>query len=288
MKTSKHYYTDGITTIKLKDGAPVPESFHRGRTFNHKTWNKGLKVATDERVRKNHESATKARIASGNYVSWNKGLTKENCESLKRVSEKVSKARKGKSPWNKGIPMSDEAKMKLSNSNKGKTAWNKGLTKDTDTRLIGTSLKQRGHKDYVLDWNKAKQKEYETKKLNKSFNTSKPEKELYEQLCLKYGKGNVLHPYRCSEYKHNCDFYIVSEKLFIELNYHWAHGGKPYNPNDEDCINLLNKWKEKARDHVQYRYAIDYWTNKDVQKLKDFRDNKLNFLIIYPNLTIDK
>lgn len=33
---------------------------------------------------------------------------------------------KGKTTWNKGIPMSDEAKKKLSASSKGRKSWNKG------------------------------------------------------------------------------------------------------------------------------------------------------------------
>jgi hypothetical protein len=38
-----------------------------------------------------------------------------------------STIQKGKTPWNKGIPMTDEAKQNLSNSIKGKEIWNKGV-----------------------------------------------------------------------------------------------------------------------------------------------------------------
>ena len=289
MKETKHFYTDGIKTIKLSPNSIIPEGFHKGRTFKVNTWNKGLKAATDERVRKNHEHSTATRKKNGSYVSWNKGLNKNTNESLKRVSEKISKFRAGKSSWNKGIPMKDESKEKLSKANKGKKAWNKGLTKETDDRLLGTSLKQKGHKDYVSDWSKAKEKEYQTRKRNKSFNTSKPEIELYEKLCNQYGSEQVIHNYWCSEYPHNCDFYIKSEKLFIELNYHWSHGGKPFDENDIECVKQLQKWQEKAKKHKQYEYAIRYWTIKDVEKLNDFRKNNLNFKIIYPNnLVIEK
>ena len=282
----KYFYTDGVKTIKLPEGSPIPEGFRKGRTFKVNTWNKGLKASEDERVRLNHEHATQTRKKNNNYTSWNKGLTKENNESLNQVSIKMSEYRKGKSSWNKGIPMKAESKLKLSQANKGKTAWNKGLTKETDVRLLGTSQKQKGHKDYVTDWAKAKEKEYQTRKINKTFNTSKPEDELYNKLCITYGKEDVIHIYRSEKYNHNCDFYIKSKELYIELNYHWSHGGHPFNPDNPEDIEKLNIWKQKALEHKQYAYAIKVWTESDVQKLNDFNKNKLNYQIIYPNKLI--
>ena len=43
-------------------------------------------------------------------------------------SEHHSLHNKGKTAWNKGIPMTDEAKKKLSASSKGRKSWNKGKT----------------------------------------------------------------------------------------------------------------------------------------------------------------
>lgn len=39
----KYFYTDGVKTIKLPEGSPIPEGFRKGRTFKVNTWNKGLK-----------------------------------------------------------------------------------------------------------------------------------------------------------------------------------------------------------------------------------------------------
>ena len=50
----------------------------------------------------------------------------------------------------------------------------------------------------------------------------------------------VLYPFAC-------DFYIVSEDKFIEFQGHWTHGKKPFNPEEKDCQEKLNKWKEKAK-----------------------------------------
>ena len=60
------------------------------------------------------------------------------CDFKKPMTDKhkanISKGRKGikqSSPaWNKGIPMTEEAKQHLSNINKGKPAWNKGIPND--------------------------------------------------------------------------------------------------------------------------------------------------------------
>ena len=41
--------------------------------------------------------------------------------------------------------------------------------------------------------------------------------------------------------------YIVSEDKFIEFQGHWTHGKKPFNPEEKDCQEKLNKWKEKAK-----------------------------------------
>jgi hypothetical protein len=51
-------------------------------------------------------------------------------ESNKKTSDKLKgriSPTKGKPAWNKGIPMTDEAKIKSSLNLKGKPAWNKGI-----------------------------------------------------------------------------------------------------------------------------------------------------------------
>ena len=59
-----------------------------------------------------------------------------------------------------------------------------------------------------------------TKKLNHSFNSSKIEERCKKELISKYGEDNVLCQYRDNRYPFNCDFYIKSLDLFIEVNYH--------------------------------------------------------------------
>ena len=288
MENKKKFYTNGVKTIKLRLTDTVPEGFWPGRTFNSRAWNKGLKATTDERVRLNHEHSVVTRKKNNSYVSWNKGLTKETSESLKKVSEKVSKSRKGKEPWNKGIPMKEESKLKLSLKNKGKTAWNKGLTKETDSRLIGTSQKQKGHRDYVIDKVAAKLKEYETRRKHNSFGKSHLEDDCYNQLRQMYPGTTIIRQYfDAKRYPFKCDFYIKEKDLFIELNGYWVHNTHPFDKNNPDDIKILNEWQLKAQSSVQYKHAIYMWTDLDVRKLNTFRENKLNFRIVYKDITIE-
>lgn len=289
---SKKFYTDGIKTIKrdIDAGDVIPEGFHLGRTFNHNSWIKGL-TKDDPRVSALAQKMRATRIANGSFVSWNKGLTKETNQSLKQVSEKVSIARRGKPSWNKGIPATEEQKKKQSLSMKGHIPYNKGLTKDTCPSLMSASQKLMGHKSFVTNWEEAKKREYETKKRNGSFNTSKKEAEMFETLCEKYGKDNVITQYKDERYPFNCDFYVVDKDLFIEYNGTIEHNGKPFDPNSIEDLRELESLHNLAVEkgpRSRYWNIIKWWTQIDPLKLETMRKNQLNFLVIYPKVTICK
>ena len=236
----KHFYTDGIKTIKLEDGQPIPEGFKLGRTFKVNTWNKGLTKETDERVKSNCEKCHKTRKEKHNYKSWNRGLTKDTNTSLKTVSEKMSIYRQNN-------PFTEE------------------------------QIKQMN--EHI----------YKTKKKNHSFNSSSPEEKYYAYLLTLYDREDIVRQYKDERYPFNCDFYIKSKDLFIELNFSWVHGGHPFNENDVNDINILNIKLEKAKNSNYHKYAIKVWTEYDVNKLYILRKNRLNFMLIYPNdLIIDK
>ena len=120
---------------------------------------------------------------------------------------------------------------------------------------------------------------YATKKNNGTFNSSKPEKDTLDMLQQKFNK--VHYQYRCDRYPFACDFYIEDIDLFIELNFHWTHGGRPFNENDKDCIDKLASWKEKAKTSKFYQNAIYTWTDLDVRKAKCAKDNNLNWICLY-------
>lgn len=213
---------------------------------------------------------------------WNKGtvgVMKANSTTFK----------KGNVPWNKGV--------------KGIPSWNRGLTKDTDERVrhacvnlqkswdehperrkiaseVGKLAKGRKltpeKKEIYL------QKCYNTRKKHNTFNTSSIENTIYNELCEKYGVENVKRQYRDkTRYPYRCDFYVITADLFIEVNNHWTHGGRPFDASDIDCIKQLEIWKEKAKTSEFYRVAINTWTVRDVEKQNCAKQHNLNYKVIY-------
>lgn len=112
----------------------------------------------------------------------------------------------------------------------------------------------------------------ETKRKNGTFNTSKPEDECYKLLKEKY--PDVIRQYKDERYPFNCDFYILSNDLFIECNFHWTHGEHSY--NIETDYEKVNNWKEKNTKF--YDNAIETWTIRDPNKRNIAKQNNLNYL----------
>lgn len=126
------------------------------------------------------------------------------------------------------------------------------------------------------------EKAYITRKLKNSFNSSKPEDLYYIKLIKKFGEDNIYRNYdKDPRYPFACDFYIKPLDLFIELNLHWSHGGHLFNEQNEEDINKLNIWKEKAKTSAFYKKSIETWTIRDPLKMQTAIANKLNYKVYY-------
>lgn len=120
------------------------------------------------------------------------------------------------------------------------------------------------------------QKQYNTKKRNHSFNISKPEEEL--SLYIKEKFPCTQRQYRDDErYPFACDFYIPELDLFIEYNGIWTHGKHPYNSTSIEDNTILERWKEKSKEHPFYGNAIKTWTISDPKKRSIATKNNLNY-----------
>lgn len=138
-----------------------------------------------------------------------------------------------------------------------------------------TNIKRYGH-DYVMKFiNKGKQ----TKKNNNTYITSKVEETLYSKLCKYFGSQNIYRQWNSDCYPFNCDFYIKTYDLYIEIQGSWTHGPHPYDSNNSDDLILKNKWIEKNTDY--YKSALDVWTGRDVLKRTYAQNNNLNFIEIF-------
>ena len=117
-------------------------------------------------------------------------------------------------------------------------------------------------------------------KKHHTFNSSKIEQQFKEYLEQNY-LNDFEYQYRSELYPFNCDFYVKSLDLYIEIQGSWTHGKHPYDENNQEDIDKLNLWKSKNTKY--YNVAIKVWTELDVRKRNIAKENKLNYLEIFSN-----
>ena len=174
--------------------------------------------------------------------------------------------------------------------------WQEADYREKQSKLIRDSHKDLydKHPEYLVNISKGNKetwknnkadilsKQYTTKTLNNSFNSSTPEDEYFEYLLETYGNDNVLRQHSIDErYPFNCDFYIPSEDLFIEYQGTWTHGGHLFDLNSIEDQEKLKQWKIKAENSSYYANAITVWTVSDPLKYQTALKNNLNIKFIY-------
>lgn len=261
------------------------ESYQKGVETREKNGLRLLSDETKEKIRKKAigrkptEESNLKRSLKLKGISKNKGLahTKEHIE--KRV-EKL-----------KGQKRTEEQKQNIRNALKGKQKTKEHIENMLKSRVYCKLTEEHKQKIseslYKTYSNKNTLKEltykiYQTKKRNNSFNTSKPEKELHNLLLQNY--PDVIKEYKdFNRYPFNCDFYIPSLDLFIELNNFFIHGKEPYNEKNKKHLDLKNKILSKTNLNKKNLYNAFYkiWTQKDVYKRNIALLNKINYLEIY-------
>lgn len=301
-ESKKHrvYYTNGVNEIRLEDNEAIPKGWYKGRVKST--------VTTLGKIRITNGHSEKF-INKGNIIpeGWKIGRMpkfKSLCSQVGKNNTKTLWANNGivekkihSTPIPKGfvkgrLPMKEEQKIKCSKSHLGKKHTEESKKKislhsnNNREKAYKTIKEKYGSKENYFQ--NIVKKVDRAKRINKTFNTSKPENNFYKQLCEEYNKSDVYRNYKSVVYPYRCDFYIKSQNLYIELNLHWTHGSHPFDKNNPEDVKTLNKWKEKAKTSQFYKQAIDTWTKRDVEKLKCLRQNKLNFKIIYSNEIIEK
>ena len=127
-----------------------------------------------------------------------------------------------------------------------------------------------------------KAKQLQTLKDNNSYAKSKIEEEVYNKLVALYGENDIERQYSDERYPFNCDFYIKSKDIFIEVNNHPSHGGHPFDNDSEEDRRLLEQLEKKDDDWSHM--IIDVWANRDVKKFQYAHKNKLDYRVIYKNI----
>ena len=120
-----------------------------------------------------------------------------------------------------------------------------------------------------------KRKQYNTKKKNNTFNTSKIEQELEIELRKIFPK--LKTQYKSKNYPFHCDYYIPELDLYIEYNGTWTHGFHFFDKDNQEDLDKLEKWKNKNSKY--YNSAIKTWTQRDILKLETAIKNHLNYVV---------
>lgn len=290
------YYTDGKINLRVLENTPCPEGFHRGRIKRESTVEE-LKRAKEKYKKTclekygceyaSQAKKVKDKIKASVFEKYGVNCSFEAAE-VKEKAKATSRKRYGTDYPQSAEETKDKRKTtcieKYGVDNYAKTEECKKKTEETCLKKYGVkNSRQRPEmtQHYKELEEQSVQKCIDTKRKNKTFNTSKPEDAYYEKLVKSYGKENIIRQYSDSRYPFACDFYIKPTDTFIELNLSWTHGGHLFNESSADDQNKLHEWTEKSKTSEYYRNAITTWTVRDVEKNRIAIENKLNYITIY-------
>lgn len=119
------------------------------------------------------------------------------------------------------------------------------------------------------------------------FKNSKSEMIVFYELIKKFGKDDVYfqygkHPYD-KRYPYNCDFYIKSLDLFIEMNLYYSHGNHWFDSsNHDDCLRVKHLQQTDKR---RNRVAVDTWVRVDVEKRNKAKSENIKYLVFWDSST---
>lgn len=284
--SGKKKYTDGKTAKYFYPGQQ-PEGWVLGGTEEKRLKNSEAtkKLWQDDDYR-NHQTETRN---SDEYLSKNKEWNRKAWQDEEARKERCAKLATGAQNRFK-----DPEQVRL------RSEQQKELWQDSEYHQNQVNSLRNGHKDIYLKhpeylekiaegnrkaWEENKEnilrKQAKSKSENNSWVTSQLEENYYKYLIDTYGKEDVVRQYRDARYPFNCDFYIKSLDLFIELQGTWLHNDHPFNPNNEEDLKILAEWAEKAQTSKFYKQALYVWTVSDPLKIKTAKQNNLNIQFLY-------
>lgn len=166
-------------------------------------------------------------------------------------------------------------------------------SEDVMSKIKETNIKRYGAESFLktekfLILQKEKKSEWQNKALDTLIQTGKINKsaledKMWEFLCEIYGEENVIRQYKSDEYPFVCDFFIKTEKLYIEYQGTYFHNFKLYSKDRDKEEYELIKVKSLDKRHSSYKRIIDIWANKDVEKYNTAKKNNIKIIFIYPD-----
>lgn len=123
---------------------------------------------------------------------------------------------------------------------------------------------------------------------------SRFEQKIFDYLKEIFDESDIISQYKDERYKNqrtnykwNCDFYIKSLDLFIEVQGTKEHNNHPFNPNDQNDLNELALLKQKEQEklkeknYTRYSSIIEGWTVIDPMKRQVAQENHLKYLELF-------
>lgn len=123
---------------------------------------------------------------------------------------------------------------------------------------------------------------------------SRFEQKIFDYLKEIFDESDIISQYKDERYKNqrtnykwNCDFYIKSLDLFIEVQRTKEHNNHPFNPNDQNDLNELALLKQKEQEklkeknYTRYSSIIEGWTVIDPMKRQVAQENHLKYLELF-------
>lgn len=263
-----------LTKYGVKNYSQTEEYNKRVKAISLERYGKEYYMQTDEYARRAKQTWTQNHggigFASPEMRSMYKQLMLakygvENAAQSNEVQEKIKQTSLERYGVERPTQSKEvQEKVKQTNLEKySETSW----TKTEEGRAFLRNF---------VNSNEFKNKQYRTKKKNKSLNTSKPEKELKARLQELF--PDLKTQYKSDAYPFACDFYIPSLDMYIEFNGTWTHGGHFFDRNDKGDTDRLAKWEEKAKTSKFFTNAITTWTVRDILKLETAIKNNLNYI----------
>lgn len=115
------------------------------------------------------------------------------------------------------------------------------------------------------------------------FKQSPQELVVLHTLISRFGVNDVYYQYGIhpsdKRYPYNCDFYIKSLDLFIELNGHYTHGNHWFDAINHDDVLRMQHLLDSGK--VKNQEAVRIWTKLDLEKREAARKAKLNYLVFW-------
>lgn len=112
---------------------------------------------------------------------------------------------------------------------------------------------------------------------------------IFYKLIERFGRDDVFYQYGVhpsdKRYPFNCDFYIKSLDLFIELNAHYSHHTHWFDLTNPDDV--LRRTHMLASGNKRNINAVKTWCETDLMKRNVAKDNHINYLVFWDGTSIN-